>query len=110
MNDRKGIDATSYVVGYGRPPKAMQFAAGKSGNPKGRPKGSQTAGAILQDILSQKIAVTENGKTRRIPTLEVMFRRLINDALRHDAAALKRPNPRCTRRLLWSPFRLRHRG
>jgi hypothetical protein len=89
MNDRKGLDATDYVVGYGRPPKATQFAAGKSGNPKGRPKGSRTVGAILQDILSQKIAVTENGRTRRIPTLEVMFRRLVNDAMRRDAAALK---------------------
>jgi hypothetical protein len=83
------IDATDYVVGYGRPPRATQFAAGKSGNPKGRPKGSRTVGAILQNILSQKIVVTENGKTRRIPTLEVMFRRLVNDAVRRDAAALK---------------------
>ena len=89
MNDQKGLDATDYVVGYGRPPKATQFAAGKSGNPKGRPKGSRTVGAILQDILSQKIAVTEKGKTRRIPTLEVMFRRLVNDAVRRDAVALK---------------------
>jgi hypothetical protein len=89
MNDRKSLDATGYVVGYGRPPKATQFAAGKSGNPKGRPKGSRTVGAILQDILSQRIAVTENGRTRRIPTLEVMFRRLVNDAVRRDAAALK---------------------
>jgi hypothetical protein len=89
MNNRKGLDSTDYVVGYGRPPKATQFAAGKSGNPKGRPKGSRTVGAILQDILNQKIAVTENGKTRRIPTLEVMFRRLVNDAVRRDPAALK---------------------
>ena len=87
MNDRKGRDAANYIVGYGRPPKATQFAAGKSGNPRGRPKGSRTVGAILQDILSQKIAVTENGRTRRIPTLEVMFRRLVNDAVRRDAAA-----------------------
>ena len=89
MNDQKGLDATDYVVGYGRPPRATQFAGGKSGNPKGRTKGSRTVGAILQDILSQKIAVTENGKTRRIPTLEVMFRRLVNDAVRRDPAALK---------------------
>lgn len=89
MNDQKGLDATDYVVGYGRPPKATQFAVGKSGNPKGRPKGSRTVGAILQDILSQKIAVTEKGKTRRIPTLEVMFRRIVNDAVRRDPVALK---------------------
>ena len=89
MDDRKDLEVADYVVGYGRPPKATQFAPGKSGNPKGRPKGSRTVGAILQDILSQKIAVTENGKTRRIPTLEVMFRRIVNDAVRRDPVALK---------------------
>jgi hypothetical protein len=41
MNDRKGLDATDYVVGYGRPPKATQFAAGKSGNPKVARKGAE---------------------------------------------------------------------
>ena len=76
-------------VGYGRPPKATQFKKGKSGNPKGRPKGSRTIGAVLQEILQQKIAVTENGKTRRVPALEVMLRRLANDAMRNEPTALK---------------------
>ena len=78
MPDRKNSGTSDYVVGYRRPPKATQFAAGKSGNPKGRPKGSRSVGALLKDILQQKIAVTENGKTRRIPALEVMLRRLAN--------------------------------
>ncbi len=89
MPDRKNSRASDYVVGYRRPPKASQFMAGKSGNPKGRPKGSRPVGAVLQDILQQKIAVTENGKTRRIPALEVMLRRLANDAMRSDAGAMK---------------------
>jgi hypothetical protein len=76
-------------VGYGRPPKAMQFKKGESGNAKGRPKGSRTVGAVLQEILQQKIAVTENGKTRRVRALEVMLRRLANDAMRSEPAALK---------------------
>jgi Family of unknown function (DUF5681) len=78
-----------HVVGYGHPPKATQFKKGKSGNPRGRPKGSRPVGAILQDILGQKIAVTENGKTRRLPALEVMLRRLANDAMRNEPVALK---------------------
>ena len=28
-------------VGYRRPPKASQFPPGRSGNPKGRPKGAR---------------------------------------------------------------------
>jgi hypothetical protein len=40
-------------------------------------------------MLRQKIAVTENGKTRRLAALEVMLRRLVNDAMRSDAKAMK---------------------
>jgi len=89
MPDRKSSGTSDYVVGYRRPPKATQFAAGKSGNPKGRPKGSRSVGAVLTDILQQKIAVTENGKTCRIPALEVMLRRLANDAMRSDPHAIR---------------------
>ena len=28
-----------YTVGYGKPPKHTRFPKGRSGNPKGRPKG-----------------------------------------------------------------------
>ena len=89
MRNRKRSKPSSYAVGYGRPPKATQFEKGVSGNPKGRPKGSRTVGALLQDILQQKIAVTENGRTRRLPALEVILRRLANDAMRSEPRALK---------------------
>jgi hypothetical protein len=78
-----------YAIGYRRPPEATQFKPGQSGNPKGRPKGSRSVGAILQGVIQQKVAVSENGKTKRLSALEVMFRRLANDALRGDARAMK---------------------
>jgi hypothetical protein len=78
-----------HAVGYGRPPEATRFALGKSGNPKGRPKGSRSVGAMLQAIVRQKVAVTENGRTRRMTTLEVIFRRLGNDAMRGNAKAIQ---------------------
>jgi uncharacterized protein DUF5681 len=81
--------SSNYEVGYGRPPIATRFAAGNRANPNGRPRGSRSVGAVLQDIMRQKIAVSENGKTRRIPTLEVILRRLANDAMRSNPAAVK---------------------
>ena len=89
MPKRKNSKSADYVVGYRRPPKETQFTAGESGNPKGRPKGSRPVGAVLQDIIQQKVSVTENGKTRRIPALEVIIRRLANDAMRSDPRAIK---------------------
>ncbi len=86
---RNGKRTADYDVGYKRPPKATQFKAGQSGNPKGRRKGSRPVGAVLQDIIQQKVSVTEGGKTRRIPALEVIIRRLTNDAMRSDAGAIK---------------------
>jgi hypothetical protein len=87
--NRKHPRSSDHAVGYGRPPKATQFKKGKSGNPKGRPKGSRPIGAVLQEVLGQRISVTENGKTRRLPALEVMLRRLANDAMRNEPVALK---------------------
>ena len=89
MPDRKYSKAPDYAVGYRRPPKASQFMAGKSGNPRGRPKGSRPVGAVSHDIMQQKVATTEKGKTRRMSALEVMLRRLVSDAMRSDSRAMK---------------------
>jgi len=89
MRDRKNSTKSDYVVGYGRPPKATQFAVGNNANPAGRPRGIRTLRAMLEDIMRQKVAVTENGKTRRIAVLEVALRRLANDAMRGDPKAFK---------------------
>ena len=88
-NDRDAGPITEERVGYGRPPMATRFAPGKSGNPRGRPRGTRSVGAILQDVFGQKVSVTENGRTRRVPAIEGMLRRLANDALRGEAGAMK---------------------
>jgi hypothetical protein len=69
-------------VGYGKPPRAHQFKPGKSGNPKGRPKGVKNEGTILRELLQQKISLNERGKARRITIHEGIFRRIIEDCLR----------------------------
>jgi len=47
LDSKTGLTADDRV-GYGRPPRATRFVPGKSGNPKGRPKGARSVGAILQ--------------------------------------------------------------
>jgi hypothetical protein len=89
MTKRNASAPSDYAIGYGRPPKETRFQPGKSGNPSGRRKGSRTVRAILTDIIEQKIPVTENGKTRRMPALEVTLRRLVNDAMRGETNAMK---------------------
>src|SRR5262249_53154014 len=89
MAKRRKPTNRNYAVGYRRPPKSAQFKPGTSGNPKGRPKGTRPVAAVLQEIIQQKIAVTENGKTRRLPVLEITLRRLANDAMRGEQRSIK---------------------
>jgi Family of unknown function (DUF5681) len=86
MSKRKSSKAG---VGYRQPPKTTQFKKGKSGNPRGRPKGSRNVGAVLRDVIDQKVQITENGKIRRLPGLEVMLRQSFIDAMRSGPAERK---------------------
>ena len=49
-------------VGYGKPPLHSRFQKGKSGNTKGRPKGSCNTLKLLNDVLEQKITITQASK------------------------------------------------
>jgi hypothetical protein len=89
LAERNGSRPRAYRINYKRP----QFAPGKSGNPRGRPEGPRAVAAILQSIIHQKIAVTENRRTRRILASEVVVRRLLDYAMRNDAMATKRLLP-----------------
>jgi hypothetical protein len=75
-------------VGYGKPPKHTQFTKGVSGNPKGRPKGSQNLSTLLEKIGRQRISVTENGRTRQLTKIEAVILQLYNSAVRGDVKAL----------------------
>ncbi len=77
-----------YEVGYGRPPKSGQFKKGKSGNPKGRPKGAKGVRASLKRELETKITVREGGRQLRISKAEAMARQFTNSALKGDMKAL----------------------
>ncbi len=73
--------AADYTVGYRRPPVATRFQPGQSGNPRGlrRRAGPGLAG-IVAAALDERIAVTENGRRRRITKLEAAVKQLVNRA------------------------------
>ena len=76
-----------YEVGYGRPPTHARFQSGRSGNPKGRPKGSKNFSTLLAEELTQPITLTENGKRKRMSKQQALVKQLTNKALSNDMKA-----------------------
>jgi Family of unknown function (DUF5681) len=48
-----------HAVGYGRAPRHTRFQPGRSGNPKGRPKGSKNFSTLFSEELAQPVTLTE---------------------------------------------------
>lgn len=81
-------DGDDYKVGYGSPPRATRFKPGKSGNPRGRPKGKRNVKTELEEVLGQKVRITEGGKTRSLSKWHAMMMRAVAKALNGDMKAL----------------------
>jgi uncharacterized protein DUF5681 len=79
----------SYGVGYCRPPRHTQFIKGQSGNPKGRPKGSQNVSTILRRAARRRVKITCNGLSRFVTTLEAAVIQLLNQAAAGDPRAIR---------------------
>lgn len=80
-------DPKDYDVGYGRPPKSGRFKKGKSGNPRGRPRGARNFTSVVTEQLNEKVPVKVKGRARKMSKLDLIVMRLINDALNGDARA-----------------------
>ena len=71
-------DARNYKVGYKKPPLHSRFKNGRSGNPRGRPRGAKNFSTVLNDALNQRVVVTENGRRRKISKRELGIRQLVD--------------------------------
>ena len=80
-------DDQTYEVGYGKPPVATQFKKGKSGNPRGRPKGARGVRTLLAEALAQQITISEAGRTSRVSKSEALILSLITRAIKGDIRA-----------------------
>lgn len=59
-----------YAVGNKKPPKHSQFKRGHSGNPKGRPKGSDGVRKRLGRMLNGRVSINNNGKSVKLSRLD----------------------------------------
>src|SRR5271157_5647039 len=78
-----------YEIGRGKPPRHAGFQKGRSGNPKGRPKGSKNLGTLLNQALDEKVGVTEDGRRRRVTKRELVIKQLVNKSASADLRAIK---------------------
>ena len=78
---------SDYKVGYGKPPKGTRFKKGKSGNPRGRPKGSLNLATDLTAELGEHITVREDGRPRRVSKQRALIKSLMAKALQGDVRA-----------------------
>jgi len=76
-------------VGYGKPPKHGRFVAGKSGNPKGRPKGSRNLASIYHEQCLKRVSVKVDGVIRTMTKGEAAITQLLNKAAAGDLRAMK---------------------
>jgi hypothetical protein len=78
-----------YDVGYGKPPKHTQFTKGRSGNPRGRQRGSKNLATIIDEELTRPVTVVENGKRTKISKIQAAIRQVANKAMMADPKALR---------------------
>jgi Family of unknown function (DUF5681) len=68
---------------------ATQFGEGRSGNTKGRPKGSPNRNAIIRKVLSQVVTGDVGGKKKKVTVTVASVLRLSQMALQGNIAAIK---------------------
>ena len=81
--------ADDYKVGYRKPPKHSRFKKGISGNPRGKPRGTQNSATLLKQALLASVLVKQNGHQIKATKLRVIVTRLIQQAMQGDYPSIQ---------------------
>ena len=81
-DDRRSEFDDKYEVGYRKPPKDSRFKKGRSGNPRGKPRGTKNSATLLKQALLAPVLVKQNGHQTKTTKLRVIVTRLIHQAMK----------------------------
>ena len=94
-------------VGPGHPPRKNRFQKGKSGNPRGRPKGKLNINTIdnyyYKAFFEDSITINSKDGPQRASAFGAMLMVLKKKALNGDSAAIEKILDRCERRAAAAP-------
>jgi len=77
-------ESADQKVGYGRPPVSTRFAPGRSGNPRGRPKGSKSLDQVLRQALDRRVPDPRRGDRHTVRMIELIVEGLVLGAAKRD--------------------------
>ena len=83
-----GRDRRDYEVGYGKAPASTRFRKGKSGNPRGRPRGRRNE-PPYEAVLGQMVTIREDGAERQVTAAEAFLLHMTKRGLEGDTAAAR---------------------
>jgi hypothetical protein len=85
---KPGPPDPTYDVGYKKPPKATQFAKGRSGNPRGRKRGHENLVSIFKRLAAKPIRMNDGGKIRIVTMADAVILQNYKAALQKDQNAM----------------------
>ena len=80
MNKKGSFGDDNYTVGRERPPLLTRWKPGKSGNPRGRPKGGKNIMTYFLQALSKKITIKEGREIRKVTAREAIAMTITNSS------------------------------
>lgn len=80
----------TYEVGYGKPPLHTRFQKGKSGNPKGKVKGSENVSTVYREVYNEKITLKTPKGPKKVSVLRALVMKQRAIALQGSLAAIDR--------------------
>ena len=76
-------------VGYGRPPRGTRWKKGQSGNPRKKPKRTESVVDLIDRLLLSQVKLTLNGEAKNVTALEAIISQLQLKEMAGSARASK---------------------